>query len=438
MNQGHGSAVTARAIAALAVLRVVRDGRYLDTAMEEVRAQTRGDDCFVNPLIQELAYGTLRWYHQLAGVANLFVTHPFKPKDADIHALLLVGLYQLRHMRVADHAAVDTTVGAAEHLGKPWAKGVINACLRAYLRETPRVEQSICASDELRYSHPPWLIEAVRRDHPDAWLKILTANNDRPPFTLRVNTSRVSRSDYLAELDRQGITATSHGAVETAVVVENPVPVERLPGFREGRVSVQDAGAQLAGIFLGAQPNQRVLDACAAPGGKAAHILERTPSLGELTALDVEPKRLGRVHENLERLGLQARLIAADAADRSAWWDGSSYDRILLDVPCTATGVIRRHPDIKVRRQPGDLPKLLATQAEILAGVWPSLARGGKLLYVTCSVFSAENEHQIRSFMARHPDAVAEPLAPGSGPEYQILPGENDMDGFYYACLRKA
>lgn len=438
MNPEYGSGVTIRAMAALAVLRVIRDGRFLDTAMEEVREQTRGESSF-NPLIQELVYGTLRWYHQLAGVANLFVTRPFKSKDADVRALLLVGLYQLRHMRVADHAAVDTTVGAAEHLGKPWAKGVINACLRAYLRETPRIEALISASEELRYSHPSWLIEALRRDYPYTWIKIVTANNERPPLSLRVNTSRVSRSDYLAELNELGIRAKPHHSVETAVFVENPVPVEQLPGFREGRVSVQDAAAQLAAVFLDTRPYHRVLDACAAPGGKAAHILERTPSLAELTALDTEPKRLERVRENLQRLGHSARLISADARDRSAWWDGSTYDRILLDVPCSATGVIRRHPDIKVRRRPDDLPKLLETQAEILASVWPSLTRGGKLLYVTCSVLSEENERQVRHFMALQPDAVVEPLGPDSSRlGYQILPGDNEMDGFYYARLRKA
>lgn len=428
--------MTARAIAALAVLRVIRDRRYLETAMEETAAPSV--DSSVKPLIQELVYGTLRWYHQLAGVANVFVTRPFKSKDADIHALLLVGLYQLRYMRVAAHAAVDTTVAAAEHLGKPWAKGVINACLRAYLRETPRIDELISASEELQYSHPPWLIDALRRDYPDAWIKIVTANNERPPLTLRVNTSRVSRSDYIVELDQHGLSAKAHRSVETAVVVENPVPAEQLPGFREGRVSVQDAAAQLAAVHLDARPDHRVLDACAAPGGKAAHILERTPSLRELTALDADPKRLERVRENLQRLGLSARLRAADATERSAWSDDSTYDRILLDVPCTAIGVIRRHPDIKVRRQPQDLPKLLETQARIFASVWPSLARGGKLLYVTCSVLGDENERQVRNFIARQPGAIVEPLDPGKGRlGYQILPGDDDMDGFYYARLRK-
>lgn len=439
MDQSHESAITARAMAAQVIVQVVRKGRYLDAALEEARARTRREHGSVNPLIQELAYGTLRWYHQLAGVANLFVTRAFKSKDGDIHALLLLGLYQLRYMRVADHAAVDTTVGAAELLGKAWAKGVLNACLRAYLRELPRAEAAISASEELRYSHPRWLIEAVRRDHPDAWQRVVAANNERPPLTLRVNTARIARADYLAELDRRGIAATAHRLAETAVRVENPVSVQELPGFTQGWVSVQDTAAQLAAIFLDAQPHQRVLDACAAPGGKAAHILERTPSIEELTAVDIEPNRLDRVREALERIGRPARLVVADATDPSAWLNGTSYHRILLDVPCSATGVIRRHPDIKVRRQPEDLPKLLATQDRLLRSVWPSLVRGGKLLYVTCSVFSAENERRVRDFLAFQPDALVEHLGPVSDRVgYQILPGEDDMDGFYYARLRKA
>ncbi len=437
-NESHESAAAARAAAALVVVQVLKNGRFLDAALEEARGRLRATDRAIAPLIQELAYGTLRWYHQLIGVANLFATRPFKAKDADIHALLLVGLYQLRHTRVADHAAVDATVSAADILKKSWAKGVLNACLRACLREAERVAQTIAASAELRYSHPAWLIDAISNDYPNAWPRILDANNERPPMTLRVNTTRVTRSDYLAALHAEGIAARTHSGVETALVLEMPVPVERLPGFAEGHASVQDAAAQLAAGFLETQPRQRVLDACAAPGGKAAHILERTPSLAELTALEVDPQRLERLRLNLRRVGVNARLMLADAMNRSSWWDGSAYDRILLDVPCSATGVIRRHPDIKVRRQPHDLPQLRRTQVQILDGVWPCLARGGKLLYVTCSVLNEENEQQMRDFLVRHTDAVAEPLQPGGNAiGYQILPGEDEMDGFYYARLRK-
>lgn len=428
----------ARATAALVVVQVLKDGRFLDAAVEETRGRLRAADRAVAPLIQELAYGTLRWYHQLVGVANLFAARPFKAKDADIHALLLVGLYQLRHMRVANHAAVDATVSAADVLKKSWAKGVLNACLRACLREAERVEQAIAASRELRYSHPAWLIDVIRNGYPNVWQRILDANNERPPMTLRVNTTRVARSDYLAALHAEGIAARTHSRVETALVLEMPVPVERLPGFAQGHASVQDAAAQLAADFLDAQPGQSVLDACAAPGGKAAHILERTPSLAQLTALEVDPQRLERLRLNLRRVGVDARLIRANAVDRSSWWNGSMYDRILLDVPCSATGVIRRHPDIKVRRHPHDLPQLRHTQAQILDSVWPCLARGGKLLYVTCSVLNEENEQQMRDFLVRHTDVVTEPLQPGGTTiGYQILPGEDEMDGFYYARLRK-
>ncbi|MBI3897534.1 MAG: 16S rRNA (cytosine(967)-C(5))-methyltransferase RsmB [Gammaproteobacteria bacterium] len=429
------NAAQARAAAAQVVAQVVA-GRYLDRALEEQRAQCRSEDA---ALIQELAYGTLRWYHRLSGIAKLFLTRPLKSKDADIHALLLIGLYQLRHMRVANHAAVDVTVGATEVLNKGWAKGLINACLRAALRESARIEETIATNDNLRYSHPAWLIAAVRQDHPQTWQRILDANNERPPLTLRVNTQRTTRADYLAQLTAQGLAAHAHPWVESALVVETPVPVEKLPGFSAGLVSVQDAAAQLAAIWLDAQPGERVLDACAAPGGKSAHILERTPAIAELTALDVDADRVERLRAGLARLQLNARTLVGDAVEPSAWWDGTPYDRILVDAPCSATGVVRRHPDIKVRRQADELAQLTDTQARILDGVWPCLKPGGKLLYVTCSLLRAENERLIQDFMQRHPDAVSEALVSGESDsaERQLLPGEDEMDGFYYAGLRK-
>jgi 16S rRNA (cytosine967-C5)-methyltransferase len=388
-------------------------------------------------LIQELAYGTLRWYHQLAGIARVFVARPFKRKDADVHALLLAGLYQLRHLRVPDYAAVDATVAAADLLEKGWAKGVINASLRAYLREGARADTAIAASEELRYSHPAWLIAAIRRDHPNDWTRILDANNERPPMTVRVNTARATRADCLELFRQNDIAAHPHATVATAIVLDRPVAVDRIPRFTDGWVSVQDAAAQLAAGWLHAQPGQRVLDACAAPGGKAMHVLERTPALGELVALDIDVRRLERLQSNLRRIGAHARTSVADATEARQWWDGVPFDRILVDAPCSATGVIRRHPDIKVRRQPEELTKLERTQARILEGVWPCLARGGKLLYVTCSLLSAENEDQIRTFAMRRSDVVVEPLDGESGIGRQILPG-SEMDGFYYARLRKS
>jgi 16S rRNA (cytosine967-C5)-methyltransferase len=323
-------------------------------------------------------------------------------------------------------------------LQKPWAKGLVNACLRASVREQARVEQALAASAELRYSHPAWLIAALRGTYPEKSRDVVSANNERPPLTLRVNRARMARADYQAFLRAHALRARPHPRADSALVLDEAVPVDRLPGFGDGLVSVQDAGAQLAAIWLDTRPHQRVLDACAAPGGKTAHILERTPALKELTALDIDPARLDRVRATLARLGLDARLLVADAAQPSRWWDGRLYDRVLVDAPCSATGVIRRHPDIKVRRQPQELALLVRTQAEILDGVWPCLAPGGKLLYATCSVLSEENELQVGEFLRRHPDAVAQPLAPSAKPiGRQILPGEEEMDGFYYACFAK-
>ncbi len=425
-----------RALAAQVLARVMA-GRYLDDALDEALAARPPEAA----LIQELAYGTLRWFHQLAGIAKLFIEKPLKPKDQDVYALLLAGLYQLRALRVATHAAVDETVAAAEALGKPWAKGLINACLREYLRRSGEADDAVKKDDTLRLTHPAWLLEKFRGAWPGDWEHIASANNERPPLTLRVNTRKTTRARYLETLRAANLAARPDTLLDTDVTLETPVPVSALPGFAEGLVSVQDAAAQWAAVLLDAQPGQRVLDACAAPGGKTGHILERTPGLASLVAVDREPARVARIDENLKRLGLTARLVTADAADTASWWDGQRFDRILLDAPCSASGVIRRHPDVKLRRKPVDLPKLVAAQARLLAALWPLLAPGGKLLYVTCSILPEENENTVRAFLAREATAVDEPLPAAVGRPCavgrQILPGEHGMDGFYYACLRK-
>jgi 16S rRNA (cytosine967-C5)-methyltransferase len=427
-----------RAAAAHVVTAVMAHRRYLDSALAEALAGAASAD---QALIQEMAYGTLRWYHRLAGIAPLFLERPLKVKDQDVLALLLVGLYQLRHMRVAAHAAVDETVDAAAALGKPWARNLLNACLRSALRETGRVQAAIEADETLRFSHPRWFIDAVRAAYPDHWEPILAANNERPPLTLRVNRLQSARAEYLAQLRAAGMAAGATPHSDCGVVLEQPVPVSALPGFARGVVSVQDEAAQLAALLLDAQPGERVLDACAAPGGKTGHLLERTPGL-DLVAVDREPERIGRLRENLTRLGLSAQLITDDAALPSAWWDGRPFDRILLDAPCSASGVIRRHPDIKLRRRPADVAKLKDTQARLLAGLWPLLQRGGKLLYVTCSILPDENEQQMEAFLARHTDARETPLGLAVGQPAkqgrQILPGSEDMDGFYYASVEKS
>lgn len=421
--------------AAAQVLAQVMHRRHLDSALEAALAYPYAS------LVQELVYGTLRWFHQLAGIAALLLAKPPKPKDQDVYALLLAGLYQLRHLRVATHAAVDETVAATQALGKPWAKGLVNACLREYLRRAPEAEEFVGKHPALALSHPAWLLEKIRAAYPDDGERIAQANNERPPMTLRVNPRNTTRERYLEKLRAAGIEARPAFALATDVTLVVPMPVSALPGFAAGEVSVQDAAAQWAAVLLDAQPGERVLDACAAPGGKTGHILERTPGLTELVALDREAARVALIEQNLKRLGLEARLVTADAAEPGNWRGGQPFDRILLDAPCSATGVIRRHPDIKLRRQPEDLPKLAATQARLLAALWSLLRPGGKLLYVTCSILPEENENQIQAFLAREDSAIEAPLPVAAGRARaagrQILPGDDRMDGFYYACLLK-
>jgi len=434
------NASDARALCVRILCEVVEHRRYLDAVLDE-RLPAAGEQA---ALVQEMAYGTLRWYHQLDAIAAQLLERPLKDKDRDLRLLLLLGLYQLRAMRVAAHAVVDETVAAAETLGKPWAKGFINACLRSYLRDQERgggrAEGILARNPQASFSHPAWLIELFARDHPDAWEGILHANNERAPMTLRVNLLKQSRAAYLERLHSAQIAAAAHASVDSAIVLESPVHVATLPGFADGDVSVQDAAAQLAALLLDAEPGQRVLDACAAPGGKAAHLLERTPDL-DLLALDADAGRAASVEGTLARLGLRANVRTADAAQPDAWWDGREFDRILADVPCSATGVIRRHPDIKLRREPQDLDKLTATQACLLDGLWPTLRPGGKLLYVTCSLLAAENEERIAAFLAQHADATEIPLAWQTAARrrhgIQVIPGSETMDGFFYACLEK-
>jgi len=429
-----------RALCAQVLCEVVERRRYLDVVLQE-RLPHQAEHA---ALIQEMAYGTLRWYHQLDAIAAQLLQHPLKEKDSDLYLLLLLGLYQLRGMRVATHAVVDETVAAAEALGKPWAKGLINACLRAYLRDInqggKRAEGIVERDPVARFSHPAWLIDMLRQDRPTAWESILEANNARPPLTLRVNVRVQSRAAYLQQLHDAGIGAAARDLVPSAITLDTPVSVTQLPGFAHGAVSVQDAAAQVAAVLLDVQPGHTLLDACAAPGGKTAQLLESSPDL-DLLALDNDAARVGLIEQNLKRLGLRARVKTADAAEPQTWWDQRPFDRILADVPCSATGVIRRHPDIKLRRQPEDLEKLCATQARLLEGLWPTLRTGGKLLYVTCSVLAAENEHQVAAFLTRHTDAQelaltvagGEPLTHG----VQLLPGVHGTDGFFYACLVK-
>lgn len=431
----------ARATAAQVVAAVIHQGLLLDSALR--RALGSGDKHYESresALIQELAYGTLRWASQLEAVAGRLLERPLRSRDRDIHALLLVGLYQLLHMGVKPYAAVTETVAAAECLGKPWSKNLINACLRTFLRDRAGLLAALGQDPAVATSHPRWLLEQIQGAWPQHWHTIIDANNQRPPMALRVNLNRNSRVAYRATLADHGLSATLVERTDCGLVLDRPVPVAALPGFARGCVSVQDVAAQLATLLLDIRPGQRVLDACAAPGGKLCHILERCPT-ARIVALEKEPARVPLIEDNLTRLRLNTPVVTGDASDPESWWDGELFDRILVDAPCSATGVVRRHPDIKVHRGPDDLRRLAAIQTGILEGLWPLLHSGGKLLYVTCSILAAENEDQVSAFLARHRDAVAAALSlPFAIPRTvgaQLLPGQQGMDGFYYACLQK-
>lgn len=374
-------------------------------------------------LLQALCFGVCRWYFRLDRILQQLLQKPLKNKDQDIYALLLVGLYQLIFMRIPAYAAIGETVEATKSLKKIWAKSFVNGVLREYQRR----EKDF---DSLDYSHPEWMIKKIKQDFPNDWEKILEANNQHPPFSLRVNQQRISRVNYLEKLQAEGIAAEIIQNTQSGIILREPIDVGLLPGFKKGDVSVQDGAAQMAAELLELEPKQRVLDGCAAPGGKTSHILECEPTV-DCIAVDQDPVRLDSVKENLQRLHLTAKCIVADLANISAWWDGKLFDRILLDAPCSATGVIRRHPDIKLLRRESDIVKLAEVQCKLLDKVWELLKPNGKILYVTCSIFAEENVQVVQKFTANHPDAVEEKIL-------QILPGMQGMDGFFFARLRKS
>jgi 16S rRNA (cytosine967-C5)-methyltransferase len=424
--------VAVRALAARLNARVVARGESLSTlegAVEQFPARDR-------PLLRAMLLGSLRWHHRFEWQLGLLLERPLKARDDVLGALLRIGLTQLAVLRVPDHAAVSATVAAAVQLGLAHAKGLVNAVLRRYLREREAIELQTQGNRVAWYSHPEWLISALEADWPRAFQAVLEANNRLPPLWLRVNRRRIGRDAYLAQLQAVGLTATSDSGAPDALLLAAPCPVEQLPGFSDGLVSVQDAAAQAAVDLLQLGPGQRVLDACAAPGGKTAHMLERCHELAAVVALDRDLERLGSVKENLDRLGLEATLVGGDATDPRAWFDGRAFDRILLDAPCSATGVVRRHPDIKLLRREADIPALAAAQGRMLDALWPLLAAGGRLVYGTCSVLRAENDAVTAAFAAGTPDARLPDF--GSREHFQLLPGEANTDGFYYACLTKA
>lgn len=427
-----------RAAAARVVASVTAAGRSLSEVLPPALG-TLADER-ERALVQALVYGTLRFQPRLRLLLAELLDKPLKKREAELNGLLLVGLHQISGMAIPDHAAVAATVEAATGIGRPRARGLVNAVLRRYLRERTAIDGAADAHPEGRYSHPRWMVDAFREDWPLRWEEILEQNNLHPPMWLRINAARGTRESWMATADVPPSEASPWAP--DALRLDQPVDVARLPGFADGLVSVQDAAAQLAAHLLAPEPGQRCLDACAAPGGKTGHLLELCPTL-DLTAVDLDAARLGLVEENLARLGSSATLMAADAAAPERWWDGRPFDSILLDAPCTASGVIRRHPDIKLLRRPADVGRLSALQSLLLDQLWPLLAPGGRLVYCTCSVFRAEGPRQVASFLERTPDAgldrdrVAAGWGVDAEPGRQILPGETGMDGFYYACLHK-
>ncbi|WP_372610716.1 16S rRNA (cytosine(967)-C(5))-methyltransferase RsmB [Halomonas sp.] len=426
-----------RAAAARALVPVIT-GKGSLTQLDDHQVVSRD-----RALFKALCYGTCRTLPRLQALAEKLLVKPFKARDADIQALLLIGIHQLLYLRIPAHAAVGETAGAARLLGKDWATRVLNGCLRRLQREASDLEAEVDKDPAVAWLHPPWLLKTLRQAWPDDWRAICDANNQPGPMTLRVNRRHGDRDAYLDRLDAAGLSARLCLHAPDGLTLDTPCDVHALPGFEDGNVSVQDEAAQLTAVLLGPilapRPGSRVLDACCAPGGKTAHLLELFDI--DLHAVDSDAVRLARVEDALTRLGLTATLAHGDASEQD-WWDGTPFDSILLDAPCSGTGVIRRHPDIKRLRRPSDIPALAALQGRLLDNLWSLLRPGGTLLYATCSVLPEENADQIQAFLVRTPDARATTptdVAWGrpSGAGRQLLPVIDSQDGFFYARLIK-
>lgn len=433
------SQLPVRALAAQIIHAVITQGKSLNTAMTDFITQLKNEHD--RSLLKELCFGSIRWQPRLSLLLSQLLKIPLKNKDLDINTLLLVGLYQLIYMRVPEHAAVSETVAAAYALKKPWAAKLINGVLRNFIRKKEHLLTSLDNNIIAKYAHPAWIIETIQTAWPNHWEQILIANNEHPPFSCRVHAEQFTREGYLNLLEEAAIKATPIEFTTHGINIDNSITVSQLPRFSEGAISVQDGAAQLAADLLDLQSNQRVLDACAAPGGKTTHILEKQPDLAQLIAVDIDEERIKLIKENCDRLHLSANIIVGDASQPETWWDNQLFDRILCDVPCSATGVIRRHPDIKLLRRETDIAQLAQQQYIILTKLWPLLKPSGILLYASCSILPTENSDVLQQFLLNHPDAKEIPITINCGiPQTvgkQILPGMADMDGFYYAKLHK-
>lgn len=430
---------TLRAAIAQAIDGVVTGGHSLDASLERLRRELH--DPRERAFAQECLYGVLRWYHRLDFQLGLLLKRPLRQRDSNLQMLLLAGLYQLWYLNVPAHAVVSETVAASASLSKPWAKALTNAVLRSAQRRQTELEALPQATRVAAWSHPAWIIDRVRADWPDAWQQLLAGNNAHAPLTLRVNRHKTTRENYRRLLATAGIEAEPTAHASYGLQLAKPVPVEQLPSFHDGLITVQDEAAQLAATLLAAEAGHLVLDACAAPGGKTAHIIESAPQDVRVTAIDIARDRVEMIADTMTRLGLGCELLCADVAATAQWWRGTAFDRILLDAPCSASGVIRRHPDIKLNRREADIAPLAALQRDLLGALWPVLKSGGKLLYATCSIFSQENDEVLAAFLENTRDAACEPIEAKWGHATshgrRILSGQDHMDGFYYALIRK-
>lgn len=420
----------ARGVAALAIKAVIVQKLSLDAQIAQLDQHLSAAD---KGLAKALCFGVLRFYFSLEEGIKPWLKKPLRNKDFDVYALILIGAYQLSAMRMPDYAAIDSVVTASKQLKKPWASGLINAVLRKY-QQNP-VDLAV------HHQQAEWFAKKIQQAWPEQANAIFNANNHEPPLCLRVNLQKTSRENYAKKLENAGYSVQLGSLSKTAIyLIDKPNDIRSLPGFSEGECSVQDEAAQMAAHLLNAQEGMSILDACAAPGGKTCHILEGLKQ-ADLLALDIDEKRLERVQENLDRLALQAQLKAADITQVEQWWDGKLFDAILCDAPCSATGVIRRHPDIKFLRTASDIEQLAQLQQSILQTLWPLLKEGGRLLYATCSVLPQENQQVIEQFCQQHKDCLSieikQPSSAKASIGWQLLPQIDAHDGFYYALLEK-
>jgi 16S rRNA (cytosine967-C5)-methyltransferase len=423
-------------IAALGAIAEVLDAH---SSLAESSSLSRLRDSRDNALARHLAYGVLRWLKALDWLARQLLSKPLKSRDSDIHRLIMLGLQQLWHDRTASHAAVNETAECARVLGKPWAVGLVNAVLRRFQREHEELLNKL-ADNDAAYAHPRWLLQEIQKDWPEQWRDIVAANNQQAALWLRINRQKSDENTLRKQLLEAGFELEDHRFAADAVSITPAAPVLKIPEFEHGWLSVQDPAAQLARNLMDPQPGERVLDACAAPGGKTAHLLESCPEI-ELTVLDRQASRVEQIDETLQRLGLTANTRVADAVATGDWWDGKKFNKILLDAPCSATGVIRRHPEIKWLRTSAQVDSVVQTQTDLLAALWPLLEVGGIFVYATCSILKRENSLQVGRFLEQNPDAELAGVTVDWGTDVdfgrQIMPGEVGMDGFFYAVLRK-